>query len=200
LCDFLIIVKMYPDLHQTLSKFGKVSNEELQAVADKLQVLNLKKNDFFVKEGDIANYVAFVRSGYLRIYFNHEGEESTRDISSIHSFVTAFASFIAKTPSFEVVRAITNCELLIIHRDDLNRLYKQFPALGSIGRRIMEEMFVRMQKRMYSLLTLNAETRYRNLLKEKPDFIQNIPLQFIASYLGITSQSLSRLRRSIFED
>ncbi len=191
---------MYPDLHQTLSKFGKVSKEEILAVADKLKVLNLKKNEYFVKEGEIANYVAFVRSGYLRIYFNHEGEESTRDISSINSFVTAFASFIAKTPSFEVVRAITKCELLIIHRNDLNWLYKQFPALGSIGRRIMEEMFVRMQKRMYSLLTLNAETRYRNLIKEKPDFLQNIPLQFIASYLGITSQSLSRLRRSIFEN
>ncbi|MCF6240675.1 MAG: Crp/Fnr family transcriptional regulator [Bacteroidales bacterium] len=191
---------MYPDLQQTLSKFGKVSDEEMLAVANKLQVLNLKKNEHFVKEGEIANYVAFVRSGYLRIYFNHEGEESTRDISSINSFVTAFASFISKTPSFEVVRAITKCELLIIHRNDLNGLYKQFPALGSIGRRIMEEMFVRMQKRMYSLLTLNAEARYRNLMKEKPDFLQNIPLQFIASYLGITSQSLSRLRRTIFDN
>lgn len=190
---------MYPDLYRTLSKFDKISNEEINAVAQKAQVLHLKKNEHFVKEGQIANYVAFIRSGYLRIYFNHEGEESTRDISSVNSFSTAFASFIAKKPSFEVVRAITKCELLIIHRNDLNWLYKQYPVLGAIGRRIMEEMFVRMQKRMYSLLTQNAETRYRNLLKEKPDFIQNIPLQFIASYLGITSQSLSRLRRNIFD-
>ena len=82
--------------------------------------------------------------------------------------------------------------------DILNELYDNNPALGAIGRRIMEGMFVRLQKRMYSLLIENAETRYKNLLRDKPDFIQNIPLQFIASYLGVTSQSLSRLRRSIF--
>ena len=191
---------MYADLKKTLSNFGKVTDEEINAVAEHSKILKLKKNEYFVEEGQIANFVAYIRSGYLRIYFNHEGEESTRDISSINSFSTAFASFIAKKPSFEIVRAITNCELLIIHRKDLNTLYKQFPRLQSIGRRIMEEMFVRMQKRMYSLLTQNAEIRYLNLLKEKPDFIQNIPLQYIASYLGITSQSLSRLRRNIVEN
>jgi len=66
---------MYPDLYRTLSKFDKISNEEINAVAQKAQVLHLKKNEHFVKEGQIANYVAFIRSGYLRIYFNHEGEE-----------------------------------------------------------------------------------------------------------------------------
>jgi len=190
---------MYPDLDKTFNKFGNLTSVELNKVHAKVQPIKLKKNQFLVKEGQVANYMAFIRSGYLRIYFNHEGEESTRDIPSVNSFTTAFASFITKSPSFEVVRAITDCELLLIQRNDLNELYNDNPVLGAIGRRIMEGMFVRLQKRMYSLLTENAETRYRNLLRDKPDFIQNIPLQFIASYLGVTSQSLSRLRRSIFE-
>lgn len=189
---------MYPDMDRTFNRFGSLSRDELNVIHTKVQPLKLKKNQYFVKEGQIANYMAFIRSGYLRIYFNHEGEESTRDIPSVNSFSTAFASFITKVPSFEVVRAITNVELLLISRNDLNELYQRFPALQSIGRKIMEGMFVRLQKRMYSLLTENAETRYRNLLRDKPDFIQNIPLQFIASYLGVTSQSLSRLRRNIF--
>jgi len=189
---------MYHDLDKTFKKFGNLTNEELNVIHTKVQLFKLDKNQYLVKEGQISDYMAFVRKGYLRIYFNLKGEESTRDIPSVNSFTTAFASFITKSPSFEVVRAITDCELLLIHRNDLNELYSDIPALGAIGRRIMEGMFVRLQKRMYSLLTENAETRYRNLLRDKPDFIQNIPLQFIASYLGVTSQSLSRLRRSIF--
>ncbi len=189
---------MFSDLDETFSKFGSLSSAEINEIHSKIQPLILKKNEYLVKEGQIANHIAFVRKGYIRIYFIHEGEESTRDIPSVNSFTTAFASFITKSPSFEVVSAITDCELLLIHRNDMNELYQNSSGLQSIGRRIMEEMFVRMQKRMYSLLTENAETRYKNLLRDKPDFIQNIPLQFIASYLGVTSQSLSRLRRSIF--
>ncbi|RLD76375.1 MAG: Crp/Fnr family transcriptional regulator [Bacteroidetes bacterium] len=189
---------MYPDLDKLFRKFGKLTNDEINDIHKRVQPLKLKRNQYFVEEGKIANHMAFIAKGYLRIYFNHEGEESTRDIPSVNSFTTAFASFITRKPSFEVVRAITDCELFLIHRNDLNELYQKSAVLQQIGRRIMEEMFVRMQKRMYSLLTQNAEDRYRTLLKEKPDFIQNIPLQYIASYLGITSQSLSRLRRNIF--
>ncbi|OQY03648.1 MAG: hypothetical protein B6I20_04575 [Bacteroidetes bacterium 4572_117] len=189
---------MYADIEKTFEKFIHLTEKERITIRSKFQPLNLKKNDFFVEEGKVADYIAFIRKGYLRIYFNHEGEESIRDISSVNSFVTAFTSFITKSPSFEVVRAITDCELLLIHKKDLNQLYKENPKMQLFGRRIVEEMFVRLQKRMYLLLTQNAETRYRDLLKNKPDYIRNIPLQFIASYLGITSQSLSRLRRSIF--
>ena len=191
-------MSMYPDLDRIFGKFGKLTPEQINDIHTRVQPLKLKRNQFFVEKGKMANYMAFINKGYLRVYFDYESDESTRDIPSVNSFTTAFSSFITKKPSFEVVRAITDCELLLIHRNDLNDLYQKYSVLQLIGRRIMEEMFVRMQKRMYSLLTQNAEDRYKTLLKEKPDFIQNIPLQYIASYLGITSQSLSRLRRNIF--
>lgn len=188
---------MSNELIQNLNQLVNLSKEEEKALIERIKPIRLERNTIFVEEGKIANHIAFVKSGYLRIYFNHNGDEITRDISSVGSFFTALTSFITKMPSFEIVSCITDCELLLISREDLNYLYSNFNNWQMIGRRVVEEMFVRSQKRIYSLLTVSAEERYKKLLKEKPDMIQHVPLQYIASYLGITSQSLSRLRRNI---
>jgi CRP-like cAMP-binding protein len=188
---------IYQDLVDSLNRFAQLSPVEIEALIERVHPYKLEKNNFFVEEGKIANHIAYVRKGYLRISYNNNGDDITRDISSVHSFFTALASFITKMPSFEIVSSITDCELLLISREDLNYLYQHFNTWQMIGRRVVEEMFVRSQHRIYSLLTVSAEERYIKLIKEKPDMLQNVPLQFIASYLGITSQSLSRLRRNI---
>lgn len=188
---------MYQDLVSTINQFATLSEEEIEALSSCVKLQKLDKNVCFIDEGEIANYIAYVRSGYLRVHFNKEGDEITRDISSVNSFVTALTSFITKKPSFEIVSTITDCELLLISREDLNYLYQTYNKWQMIGRRVVEEMFVRSQKRIYSLLTRTAEERYMKLFTDKPDMLQNVPLQYIASYLGITSQSLSRLRRNI---
>ena len=188
---------MYQDIVSTLNKFVKLSDEEVEALYPRVQLQKLDKNTFFVNQGQVADYIAFVRSGYLRVFFNNDGDEITRDISNVNSFMTAFTSFITKKPSFEIVCTITDCELLLISREDLNYLYQHYNNWQMIGRMVVEEMFVRSQKRVYSLLTKTAEERYMRLMADKPDVLQNVPLQYIASYLGITSQSLSRLRRKI---
>jgi CRP/FNR family transcriptional regulator, anaerobic regulatory protein len=188
---------MIQDLVNSINQLVRLSPLEIEALNDRIHIFNLEKNHVFVEEGKVANHIAFVRKGYLRIFFNNNGDEITRDISSVHSFFTALTSFITKMPSFEIVSSITDCELLLISREDLNYLYHHFNNWQMIGRRVVEEMFVRSQQRIYSLLTVSAEERYIKLMKEKPDMLQNVPLQYIASYLGITSQSLSRLRRNI---
>jgi CRP/FNR family transcriptional regulator, anaerobic regulatory protein len=188
---------MHEDLINSLNHFTKLSPIELEAFSARVSELILEKNTCWIEEGQVANHIAFIRKGYLRTFFSKEGNEITRDISSRNSFFTAFTSFITEMPSFEIINTITDCELLLISREDLNYLYQNFSAWQTIGRRVVEEMFVRSQKRIYSLITVSAEERYIRLLKEKPDMIQNVPLQYIASYLGITQQSLSRLRRKI---
>ncbi len=189
---------MHENLVTILNKLVKLSDEEIDALKPRVQLQQLGKNEHFVDEGKIANHIAFVKSGYLRVYFNKDGSEITRDISSTNSFMTSLTSFVTKKPSFEIVSAITECELLLIGREDLNYLYQNYNNWQMIGRRVVEEMFVRLQNRVYSLLTSSAEERYIELMNNRPDILKNIPLQYIASYLGITSQSLSRLRRKIF--
>jgi CRP/FNR family transcriptional regulator, anaerobic regulatory protein len=191
------LLKMYQDLVPVLNRFVELGDEEIKALEPRVELLKLKKNKPFIDEGKIANHIAFIKSGYLRVYFNKDGDEITRDITSANSFITSLTSFITKKPSFEIVSTITDSELLLISRESLNFLYQNYNNWQMIGRRVVEEMFVRLQKRVYSLLTASAEERYMQLMDEKPDILKNIPLQYIASYLGITSQSLSRLRRKI---
>lgn len=190
---------MFEDLDNILMQFADISEGELKAVHEKLEVVKIGKNEVFIDKGQISDSIAFIQSGYLRVSFNHDGDEITRDITSVHSFITALTSFITRKPSFEVVKTITDCELFLIKRDELNSLYETYNTWQKIGRRIVEEMFVRSQKRIYTLITKSAEDRYRYILEEKPDMLKHIPLQYIASYLGITSQSLSRLRRNIYK-
>ncbi len=191
---------MYTHVKTFVSKLVNLSDEEWQAAYPLIEARRLKKNEFFVHEGEIAQYIAFTQNGYLRVYYNHDGDEITRDISPLHSFVTALPSFISQTPSFEIIQAITDCELLVIHRDKLEKLYNSYINWQKVGRRVMEEMFVDTQYRIYAFITQTAEIRYKKMMEQFPDIFLYVPLQYIASYLGITSQSLSRLRKSIHFD
>lgn len=188
---------MYEDLKQFVSQFAHLSQAEWEAVMPFIETRNLKKNEYFVREGEIARYISFTQNGYLRVYYNHDGDEITRDISPLHSFVTALPSYISQAPSYEIIQAITDCELFVIYHDNLEFLYDSYSNWQRVGRRVIEEMFVQTQSRIYAFITQPAEVRYKEMMKQFPDIFQHVPLQYIASYLGITSQSLSRLRRSV---
>ena len=109
---------MYEELKQFVSQFARLSQEEWEAVKPFIKTRNLKKNEYFVREGEIARYISFTQNGYLRVYYNHDGDEITRDISPLHTFVTALPSYVSQTPSFEIIQAITDCELLVIYHDN----------------------------------------------------------------------------------
>ncbi len=188
---------MYENLKQFVSQFANLSGDEWGAVEPFIETRKLKKNDYFVREGEIARYISFTQNGYLRVLYNHDGNEITRDISPLHTFVTALPSYVSQTPSYEIIQAITDCELLVIYRDHLESLYDKYNNWQRVGRRVIEEMFVQTQSRIYAFITQPAELRYKEMMKQFPDIFQHVPLQYIASYLGITSQSLSRLRRSV---
>ncbi|OYT14532.1 MAG: hypothetical protein B7C24_17820 [Bacteroidetes bacterium 4572_77] len=188
---------LLPLAQKILSKYVSFTQEELEPLLQRVKICTLKKNDFFIDEGQIARSIAFTLKGYLRVYYNHDGEEITRDISPRRSFVTALPSFVSEKPSFEIIKAITDCELLTIQKKDLNFLYDNYPKWERFGRLIMEEMFVESQHRVYSFITHTAEDRYRMLLKEHPDIIREVPLKYIADFIGIKLPSLSRLRKNI---
>ena len=180
-----------------ISQFVDLDELELQDIQNRVEFIQLKKNDIFINEGQIAKDIAFTNEGYLRVYYNHDGDEITRDITPLHTFVTALPSFVSQTPSFEVISAITDCELIIISKENLEYLYNKYPKWERLGRRIIEEMFVESQRRIYSFITETAEQRYKKFLKLYPEMIRDVPLKYIADFMGIKFQSLSRLRKSI---
>ena len=180
-----------------LLKYASFTVDELAPLEDIIHIIKLKKNEFFIQEGEIAKKMAFTNKGYLRVYYNHDGDEITRDITPLHSFVTALPSFVSQTPSCEIIKAITDCELLTISKKDLEYLYASYPKWERFGRLIIEEMFVESQRRIYSFITSTAEDRYKLLLKQYPDMIREVPLKYIADFIGIKLPSLSRLRKTI---
>lgn len=184
-------------LIEFICKYVDFTENDLKSIDGKIDFLNLKKNQVFINQGDIADRIAFTNKGYLRVYYFFDGEEITRDITPLHSFATALPSFISKKPSFEIISAITDCELITISRENLEFLYSNYPKWERLGRRIMEEMFVESQRRIYSFITETAEIRYKKLLKQYPEMIHDVPLKYIADFLGIKLQSLSRLRKTI---
>jgi len=188
---------MSEKLKAFINNYVQLSADEWQAVLPFVQKRKLKKGEIFIAENSVPDEIAFTLSGYMRVYFNHEGNEITRDITPLNSFATALPAFIHQKPSYEIISAITDCDLLVIKKKDLEYLYDNFPKWERFGRRIVEDMFVQAQYRLYMFITKTAEERYLYLMKNNPDIVLNVPMQYIASFLGITKQSLSRLRKGI---
>lgn len=132
----------------------------------------------------------------LRIYYyNDKGDETTCYFALPNDFVTSFSSFNSNTPSTENIQAILPTELLVIHKYDLDKLYKEILSMQEFGRKAAENMTIAMEKRIALFQNNTAEDRYRYLMKHNPVLLQTVPLQYLASYLGITPQHLSRLRK-----
>jgi CRP/FNR family transcriptional regulator, anaerobic regulatory protein len=187
----------YSNLKKFIGRYVEFSEEEFENLLPIIKCVCLKRNEIFIAEGEVANKIAFVNKGYLRVFYNIDAEEVTRDITPLHSFATALPSFITQTPSYEIISAITDCELFVIDKQDLESLYNAFPKWERLGRRVIEDMFVDVQRRLYLFITETAEVRYKLFLKRYPDMIHDVPLKYIADYLGVKIQSLSRLRKSI---
>ncbi len=180
-----------------LRKYVPFSEVELYEVFHLMEIREFKKGDVFIHESQIANEIAFSLEGYFRAYILHNGLEITRDITPVHSFFTALPSFVHNAPSFEVFEAISAAKAVVISKASLMGLYEKYPHWERFGRLIIEEMFINVQYRLYLFITQTAEQRYLDFIKKYPDMILQVPLQYIADFLGITQQSLSRLRKNI---
>lgn len=187
------------NLTRLIKSFVELHDDELSFALPLLQVRKLKKGEFFLQEGKIASQIAFVNKGYLRVYYATDKVDITRDITPKHTFATGLPSYVNQTPSYEIIQAATPCELFVIKKDDIEKLYSKYQNWERFGRLLIQDMFVKAQARLYSFIAHDAETRYAQLLHEQPDMLLHVPLQYIASYLGVTQQSLSRLRRKLGE-
>jgi CRP-like cAMP-binding protein len=155
----------------------------------------LKKKEHFLREGEVCRQLGFITKGYVRLYFLTDGEEVTKDFNFENSFCGSYASFRLQQPSRFNIVAMEDLSLYALGHDDLFRLYDEYPIVQKLGRLAMENMFIRKEMREASFLLDSAEQRYNDLLLQHPGITQRIPLKYLASYLGITAETLSRLRR-----
>lgn len=155
------------------------------------------KNTIIEKAGKVPEYLYFIVSGYLRIFhLNEKGEEITTHINCPPGFITSYFNYINQVPSDENLESITDCQLLRITKTNLEELIDKSTAFKiSVFR--YSGIHSYNENRSRELATLTAEQRYLKLIKEYPGIIQNVPLQYIASFLGMNSKSLSRIRKQV---
>jgi CRP-like cAMP-binding protein len=172
--------------------------EELNLLDDLITFRTLKKGDFLLKENQVCNEIVFIEKGILRSFFvNHKGDEITNCFAFENEFMASFASFITEEKAEENIQALTDTKLQILNRIGLEKLYKSGFNWQETGRKLTELEFVNLNKRMISFQKLSGAQRYEELFQNHQKYLQFIPLQYLASYLGITPRHLSRIRKAI---
>ncbi|TDP60193.1 Crp/Fnr family transcriptional regulator [Flavobacterium dankookense] len=173
-------------------------NEDLiNQVFQCFTVLNLKKNDFLVKENQICSYFCFVESGILQHAILINGEEKTTYLALRNSSTSSLNSFLNKIPSRKSIKALVDCKLWIIDLETFNRLLKMNKAFHQFYNNLIEKQIMLIDDYRIDLLTLTPEERYKKLLITEPKLLQEVPLHYLASFLGISSRHMSRIRKNI---
>lgn len=184
------------DLLDFLSSFPELDKEERIAIGQKIPVREYKKGDTLVCEGEIPSECYFVLQGCVRQYYLIDGEEKTTAFFTERQAVAA-TNFIDQTPSKYYLVCVEDAKVIVgkIHQDE--EMYKQFPKLVTITRVMIEQDFNNTREDFASFITSSPEKRYLDLLDTRPDLLNRVPQHQIASYLGITPESLSRIRKRI---
>ena len=150
-----------------------------------------------VREGERCKDLFFINKGLLRGFYFDEAREITSWFSEENEFATCFYSFITNEPSYEYIQSIEDVDLIRISFSDLQKLYTQFPETERIGRIITESYYIKLDERIINIQFKSAKERYHKLLSSKPNLLQRASLGQIASYLGITQETLSRIRSEV---
>ncbi|MDB5281491.1 MAG: Crp/Fnr family transcriptional regulator [Bacteroidota bacterium] len=185
-----------PKLVETLQQFSNLSVEELEQLEQCMEMKSLKKGDFFLQQGQVCHHLGFLDTGIMRVFHVANDKEYTSyfNFGGRNPFVSSFSSFITRKPSTESIHALEDCELAVISYTDLEKLYAGSFAFQKLGRMISEFNYTLAVKRIYSLQHFTAQERYNELLNIYPNLINSVPHHYVASYLGITPESLSRIR------
>ena len=181
-----------------LNTMVPISDQDFEKSVLSFKPLTLNKGDYFVKSGDLCKQAAYVNTGILRtFYINEKGEDITYCFCTENNLTASFKSFVSQTASTLSIQALKPTELLVIDYADLQQLYSDFPVWQNIGRILVEKEYIVMEKYASTLNSETAKEKYLRLLREQPSIIQKAAIQHIASYLGVTRETLSRIRKQV---
>lgn len=166
--------------------------------AEQFEPIEFNKEELLLKENKINKETFVLESGYIRSYtFNQNGKEVTTNIFSAPCFVNDFLSFFKQQPTSENYQCLTHCKLWTMSYEKVQTCFHTYPEFREFGRMMLVTNYSILHDRMLGMVRDTAENRYLKLVKNDPDIFQNVPLKIIASYLGITDTSLSRIRKEI---
>ena len=185
------------ELIQYILTFGSLNEQQIELVASKGNALKIKKDNYFSEAGKIPKQVGYVVEGVIRgCYYNNKGDEITRCFIMENNLVCDYVNFEANTSSSEYLQAVTDCSLIVFSKKDWDELSHIIVGWDNIKNK-MVQLCMYQKSRKGPVISQDATTRYLEFLENYPSILNRVPLSYIASYLGVTQQSLSRIRKNI---
>lgn len=177
------------------SYFGVVKHEELAQISSFFKPEHLQKGAFYLTTGQQSNKLSFIKSGLLRVYANTEDKEVTQWIAAKSSFITDLSSLVFSSPARWTIQTLTDVSLYTISKGDYERLGDVVPGWHKLEKLFITKCFTIMEDRIFSHLSMTAEERYHFFYENNRELFNQVPLQYIASLLGMTPETFSRIRK-----
>jgi len=187
---------MTAELEQFLNNYTSLPADTLAEIAGKFKSRSIRKNEYLLREGETCKDLVFVQTGCLRLYYIRDDIEISVWFAFPQSSAIEIYSFISEKPSEYFLQAIEDSEILYLPKSALNKLYQQNPKMQEMMRNFWEDVILNLIERFTALQKDSAEKRYRDLLN-KPGYFQTIPQKYLASFIGVTPTSLSRIRKKV---
>jgi len=181
-------------LQNAITAISPLSAESMDAFHQSWKHWSVKKDHLLLKENTVSDYIYFIEKGVTRIYYYKNGKEITEWIALDGQFFLSITSFFQRTPSHLIIQTIEPSEVLGIHHDDFMKLADKYHDIERLLRKMVTSSLILSQVRMDSIQFESAQQRYERILQTTPQIVQRVPLTYIASFLGITLETLSRIR------
>jgi CRP-like cAMP-binding protein len=181
-------------LFQYFKKFNPLSQEAENAIAEICTIVTIKKNNDLQPIGHTCRTIYFINKGVARIYYFKDGIDITESFAFENNIIARVESLFTGKPSRKAIQVLEDAEIVAINAGQLFKLYDSFPEIERLFRKIFEAAYVDTVNRIEGIQFHTAEERYKALITEAPNVLQKVPLKYVASYLGITQVSLSRIR------
>lgn len=191
---------MHENLLTIIRQQINISDKDAELCIEYFEPVIFPKNRIIEEEGKVPKYLYFVVSGYMRLFhYSETGDEITTHINCPPGFITSYYNFINQTKATENVECITECQLLRITKNNLDLITSESEAFKDFSIWVFQQSIAYNENRSTELATLTAEQRYQKLIDNYPQIIHNVPLQYIASFLGMNAKSLSRIRKQMIK-
>jgi CRP-like cAMP-binding protein len=180
-----------------LTEFLNLTEEEWFFISKSLVTRNFKKGDFFLKENAFCDYIGFIDKGFFNFFYLIDGFQHIRGFFFPNEFISNYPCFLLENKSKFYIQALEDSSVTLIQREALFLIYEKFPKIKELSRNTVESLYIEVSEKYESFFLKTAEERYLELISTSPKFIQRIPQYMIASYLGITPEALSRIRKRL---
>lgn len=188
---------MFQTLYRYIQPFVLFTEREKQQLESAFVFRQVPKKFKLAEEGKIAKELYFILKGLVRLYYTKDGEEITGYIFKEGLFASSYESFLRQAPSLQTLETLEDCELLVISYKRLQELYDELPKMQIVARKVAEQRFTNAQLMLSSFILESPEERYKKFEAQHGDLLLRVPHHMIASYLGITPVSLSRIRKRL---